>query len=215
MGLKNVACTSQTTPKTNMQKTPIRKPHTVIQETPFPPKHSKSSPLGFLGKLFGTTVVSGSPSEQSPYSSAHQLSPVFSKKKKHRYSTPENYKQKSLVENCKQIKGLNQPEETVIDDKITFLKQTFSLEQPPSYTNDTTHTTEQNESKQNWSLVASERTDLPFSHSQHSKTESKDPEYRQSQGKINANLTQTNKCVNCPTKESDVCQIELQSLKKK
>ena len=94
------------------EQTPSRKQPTIVHETPFhgsfPPKYNtnSSSPLGIFSKLFESTSVQGSPSNNSnANSSLHDVSPIFSKKKnKQRISTPENYKNK--VQNSQKKKPI-------------------------------------------------------------------------------------------------------------
>ena len=133
--LKSMPETDRTTASKGSDRTPNQKP-TVISETPFPPKSNKSgSPLGFLSKLFGTTV-SDSPLNYAN-GDTHQISPVFNKKVRRQFNTPENYKRKKNVgekykkkvftpENYKQKTTTlqQQPEKAiVVDDEITFVKK--------------------------------------------------------------------------------------------
>lgn len=121
----------------NNDMTPIRKP-VLVQETPFPPKISKtSSPLGFLNRLFNPTVSSPTSDYSLSIDSTHQVSPIFKKKKKQRFNAPQNYKQKGRTpENYKktvlspennknrQSASIQQHKDiVVVDDEITYVKQ--------------------------------------------------------------------------------------------
>ena len=109
------------------EQTPSRKQPTIVHEThfhgSFPPKYNKnsSSPLGIFSKLFGSTPIQGSPSNNSnANNSVHDVSPIFSKKNKQRISTPENYKNK--------VQNNHKKKHIFVDNEITFLKQPFQRE---------------------------------------------------------------------------------------
>ena len=120
------------------EQTPSRKQPTIVHETPFhgsfPPKYNKnsSSPLGIFSKLFGSTPVQGSPSNNSnANSSLHDVSPIFSKKKnKQRISTPENYKKKckTATKTTKKKTKQKKNKHIFVDNEITFLKQPVQRE---------------------------------------------------------------------------------------
>ena len=80
--------------------------------------------------------MSGSPSNYFPNNRDHQVSLVFHKKNKRQYYTPENYKHKQNVpENYKHTLSTPQQksaDKVVVDDEITFLKQTYQQESADS-----------------------------------------------------------------------------------
>ena len=169
--------------------------------------------------------MSGDPTNLSPNNSAHQINPVFNKKKyKRRYSTPENYKQKkSVAQNCENIvsSSQNQIEGTIVEDENTFLKQTYQQESPAVPIDSSKESKVQNKiveglTKQDPEGTAGRRHGLYNEGEQRSRQQGislYSPEKEDSASSIDISIHRE-----CPfkdyVKELEWCKTELSSLKK-